>query len=107
MCCIKTKTSSSMGNLEQVVYGHFPKAHHCFSYGECGSACAYQPTIRYQGASLHSPSCEALLYPPPRQLLHVHRCACMLDTVLQGGVDDLDGSIVGCVQWSPRQAQRG
>ena len=48
MCCIKTKTSSSIGNLEQVVYGHFPKAHRCFSYGEVGSACAYQPTIRCQ-----------------------------------------------------------
>ena len=29
----------------------------------------------------------------------------MLCTVLQDGVYDLDGSIVGCVQWSPRQAQ--
>ena len=44
---------------------------------------------------------------PPQQLLHVNRCALTLYTVLQGGVDDLDGSIVGCVQWSPRQAQRG
>jgi hypothetical protein len=30
-----------------------------------------------------------------------------LCTVVQGGVYDLDGSLRGCVQWSPRQAQRG
>jgi hypothetical protein len=30
-----------------------------------------------------------------------------LCTVVQGGVYDLDGSLVGCVQWSPRLAQRG
>jgi hypothetical protein len=44
---------------------------------------------------------------PPQQLLHVNQFALMLCTVLQDGVDDLDGSLVGCVQWSPRQAQRG
>ena len=31
----------------------------------------------------------------------------MLCIVLQGGVYDLDGVLRGCVQWSPRQAQRG
>jgi hypothetical protein len=44
---------------------------------------------------------------PPWQLLHLNRFALMLCTVLQGGVDDLDGAIVGCVQWSPLQAQGG
>ena len=44
---------------------------------------------------------------PPRQLLHVNRFALTLCTVLQDGVYDLDGSLAGCVQWSPRQAQRG
>jgi hypothetical protein len=42
-----------------------------------------------------------------RKLLHANRFALMRCTVLQDGVDDLDGSRVGCVQWSPRQAQRG
>jgi hypothetical protein len=44
---------------------------------------------------------------PPRRLLPVNRFVLILCTVLQDGVDDLDGSLVGCVQWSPRQAQRG
>ena len=44
---------------------------------------------------------------PPRKLLHVNRFALRLCTVLQGGVYDLDAALVGCVQWNPRQVQRG
>src|SRR5215510_3843196 len=108
MCCIKTKTSSSLGNLYEVVYGHFPKAHRCFSYEKVGSACATKPTLRDQVRV------KCMLLPvrpyytrPPQQLLHVNWCALMLCTVLQDGVYDLDGSLAGCVQWSPRQAQGG